>query len=133
VAAVLAEAAGVSEDRSFDVEAEAQAGRMRGVRRDWSGRPCITWSTAAELLSSLKAERMRVLAVQEERVVAAAQAHLAAVPKGVPLADMVAGVSPAEMLFMSDPMPTRRRQSVLEHSLEHPTGALVYTPVNGES
>jgi hypothetical protein len=131
VAAVLAEAAGESESTAFDAEAEAQASRMRGIRRDWAGRPCITWSTAAELLASLRAEQQRVMAEAEQRVVAAAEAQLASIPRGIPMAEMAAGVSPAAMLMLSDPFRAERRQSVLEHSLEHPAGSIVYTSVEG--
>ena len=46
---------------------------------------------------------------------------------------MPTGVSAAELMMLSDPFPAKRRQSVLEHSLEHPGGATVYTPVGGES
>jgi hypothetical protein len=133
LADVLAEAAGMDPSRTYASEAEAQARTMRGVRRDWCGRPCVTWSVAAELLSSLKAEQARVLAEAEQRVVAAAEAQLASIPRGIPLAQMAAGVSAAEMLMLSDPFRAERRQSVLEHSLAHPDGALVYHPVGGES
>jgi hypothetical protein len=129
----LAEAAGVDENRSFDAEAQAQAVRMRGVRYDWAGRPCITWTVAAELLVSLKAEQARVEAERETRVVAAAEAQLASIPRGIPLDSVPVGVSAGLAMMLSDPFPTKRRQSVLEHSLEHPAGALIYTPVGEES
>jgi hypothetical protein len=132
VAAVLAEAAGVSESRSFDAEARAQAKRMRGVRYDWAGQPCITWTVAAELLASLKAEQARVLALIEERAIAADAARRAALPKGIPAGAVPEGMTAALLMMSSDPFPTRRRQSVLEHALEHPAGATVFTPVGGE-
>jgi hypothetical protein len=132
VAAVLAAAAGVDESRSFDVEAEAQAARMRGIRRDWAGRPTCTWSAAAELLASLRAERARVAAEHEERVIAAAEARLAAIPRGVPVGAVPADVSVGLAMMLSDPMDQgSRRQSVLEHALENPAGAIVYTSVEG--
>jgi hypothetical protein len=59
VAEVLAEAAGVEPARLFDDQARALAKTMRGIRHDWAGRPCITWSVAAELLESLRAEAAR--------------------------------------------------------------------------
>ena len=132
LSAVLAEAAGESESRAFDMEAEAQAGRLRGVRRDWANKPTITWTMAAELLASLRAERARVAAEHEERVIAAAAAQLASIPRGISMDGVPEGLSAAQMMMLSDPFPSKRRQSVLEHSLEHPNGALVYNPIGGE-
>ena len=57
VSAVLAEAAGVDESRSFEAQAREVARGMRGIRFDWAGRPTCTWSAAEELLVSLKAEQ----------------------------------------------------------------------------
>jgi hypothetical protein len=133
VAAVLAEAAGVDESRSFDVAALAQAKQMRGIRYDWAGKPTCTWSAAAELLASLRAEQARVLAEIEERLIEADQAFRASLPAGIPATAIPTGVSAAELLMLSDPMPGSRRQSVIEHSLEHPDGAIVYTPINEDA
>jgi hypothetical protein len=133
VAAVLAEAAGVDESRTFDVAAVAQAKTMRGVRFDWAGKPTITWSMAAELLASLRAERARVVAEIEERAIAADEARRAALPRGIPAGAVPEGISAGMLMMLSDPDARRsRRQSVLEHALEHPAGAVVYTPVGGE-
>lgn len=132
VAAVLAEAAGVDESRSFDVEAQAQAKRMRGIRYDWAGRPTCTWSAAAELLASLRAEQARVVAEIEEQLVAADELRRAALPRGIPVGQVPTGMSAAEMLMASDPMDQgRRRESVLEHALAHRDGA-VYHPIRNE-
>jgi hypothetical protein len=128
VAAVLAEVEGVDESRSFDAQARALAKTMRGVRFDWADRPCITWSTAAELLASLKAERARVLAAHEERVIAAAAAHLAAIPKGIPVDALPPGVNGGLVMMAADPMGAARRESPLEHALAHRDGA-VYHPL----
>ena len=133
VAAVLAEAAGVDESRSFDAQAREVARQMRGIRFDWAGRPTCTWTVAAELLASIKAEQARVAAEIEERVVAAAAARLAAIPRGVSLDSVPVGVSPGLALMASDPMDQgSRRESVLEHALAN-DGAVVYHPVGGES
>jgi hypothetical protein len=133
VSAVLAEAAGVSESRSFDVEAQALAKRMRGIRYDWAGRPTCTWSAAAELLASLRAEQARVMAEIEQRVIAADEARRAAMPKGIPAGAVPEGMSAGMLMMAADPFPAERRQSVLEHALEHPAGAIVYTPINEDA
>jgi hypothetical protein len=131
VAAVLAEAAGTDETRAFDAAARAQAERMRGIRYDWAGRPTCTWSAAAELLSSLKAEQARVMAAAEQRVIAAAAAHLAAIPKGVPAGMVPEGMSGALLMMAADPMQGARRRSVVEDALAH--AGTVYTPIREES
>lgn len=59
VADVLAEAAGVDGGRGFDEAAEQAATGMRGVRRDWAGKPCLRESAARELLGSLRADQRR--------------------------------------------------------------------------
>ena len=133
VSAVLAEAAGTDESRSFDAQAREVARQMRGIRFDWAGRPTCTWSAAAELLASLRAEKARVVAAIEERAIAADEARRAAIPKGIPLDSVPVGVSAGLAMMLSDPFPTKRRQSVLEHSLENPHGALVYTPINEDA
>jgi hypothetical protein len=133
VAAVLAEAAGVSESKVFDLQAMDQAKRMRGIRFDWAGRPTCSWTAARELLASLRAERARVVAKIEQQAVEADRVFRANLPAGIPAGSVPTGVSAAELLMLSDPFPAPRRQSVLEHSLEHPSGATVFTPVGGES
>jgi hypothetical protein len=131
VAAVLAEAAGEPESRTFDVAAVAQAKTMRGVRFDWAGKPTITWSMAAELLASLRAERARVVAQIEQRAVEEHQRFRASLPAGIPAGAVPDGISAGQLMMLSDPDAQRsRRQSVLEHSLENPAGAIVYTRIN---
>jgi hypothetical protein len=131
VSAVLAEAAGVDESRSFDVAALAQAERMRGIRYDWAGRPTCTWSAAAELLASLRAERARVVAEIEERVVAADQRFRATLPSGVPAGMVPEGLTAGQLMMLSDPMRGERRESVLEHALAN-GGSAVYHPLQPE-
>jgi hypothetical protein len=134
VAAVLAEAAGVDESRSFDVQAQAQAKRMRGIRYDWANKPTCTWTAAAELLASLRAEQARVAAEIEQRAIEADKAFRAALPKGLRWDEVPVGVSPAELLMLSDPQRQKsKRQSMVEHALSHPSGGLIYHPVGGES
>jgi hypothetical protein len=131
---VLAEVAGMDPSRTFAGEAEAQAARIRGVRRDWCGRPCITWSTAAELLASLRAEQARVLAGIEQRAIEADKAFRAALPSGIPVGMVPEGLTPAMLMMAADPMQgAGRRESVVEHALANPDGALIYHPIGGES
>jgi hypothetical protein len=132
VAAVLAEAAGVDESRSFDDQARALASTMRGVRHDWAGRPCITWSVATELLDSLRAEAAARQAAIEERLVAADAARRSQIPPGIPLDAVPIGVSPGEWLMLADPERQRsRRRSVVEDAL---AGAgTVFTPIREDA
>jgi hypothetical protein len=133
LADVLAEAAGMAASRTYAEAAEAQARAMRAVRHDWCGRPTITWSAAAELLASLRAEQARVLAEAEQRVVAAADAHLAAIPKGIPAGMVPEGMSGATLMMALDPEARKaRRQSVVEHALQN-GGEAVYHPVTGDA
>jgi hypothetical protein len=112
------------------VAALAQARQMRGIRYDWAGKPTITWTMAAELLASLRAEQARVVEEIERRVIAADEAFRASLPAGVPAGMVPEGMSAGMLMMAADPMPGSRRQSVLEHALEHPAGAIVYTPIN---
>lgn len=132
ISSVLAEAAGEDESRAFDAAAEATAAQMRGIRRDWSGRPTCTWSMAEELLASLRAERARVAAANEARAIAVAQATLATLPRGIPAEMVPEGLSAGELMMLSDPMvPPSRRKSVLEEMLERrPAGGDVEVVVH---
>jgi hypothetical protein len=100
------------------------------------GRAAVDRATARALFAEHRENEARMARHREEieqRVIAADAARRAALPKGIPVNSVPTGVSAAEMLMLSDPFPAKRRQSVLEHSLEHPSGATVYTPVGGES
>jgi hypothetical protein len=133
VAAVLAEAAGVDESRSFDVAALAQAKRMRGIRYDWAGKPTCTWSAAAELLASLRAEQARMVAEIEQRLIAADQEFRASLPAGIPAGAVPDGISAGQLMMLSDPMPGSRRESVVQHALANPDGAIVYHPIREDA
>jgi hypothetical protein len=140
VADVLAEAVGVDPSRSFDTQARALAKTMRGIRHDWAGRPCITWSTAAELLESLRAEAARRRQQIEERLVAADERFRASLPRGVAQDQVPVGVSPGLAMMLSDPeREGSRRESMLEHSLQgggiifHPIGTVEGSTSGGES
>jgi hypothetical protein len=133
VSAVLARAAGVDESRSFDAAAEAQARTMRGVRRDWDNRPCITWSMAAELLASLRAEQARVVAEIEDKAIEAHRQFLANLPPGLSAEQVPAGVTAGQLMMLSDPeFQVGRRRSVVQDALAN-DGGLVYHSVGGES
>jgi hypothetical protein len=129
VADVLAEAAGVDPSRSFDSGARALAKTMRGVRADWAGRPCITWSVASQLLESLRAEAARRRAVVEERLVEADAVRMASIPRGVPAAMIPEGMTGAMLMMAADPMRgAARRRSVVEDALAH--AGTTFTPIN---
>ena len=84
----------------------------------------------------MRRDRAQLNAEIEERLVEADAARRAAIPRGIPVSAVPAGMSAAEMLMASDPFPAKRRQSVVEHSLANPAGAIVYTPLQpdgGES
>jgi hypothetical protein len=66
-------------------------------------------------------------------VVAADEARRAALPKGIPVDAVPTGMSAAELMMAADPLVGARRQSVLEHSLEHPAGALIYHSIEGSA
>jgi hypothetical protein len=134
IAEVLAEVAGDGDPDARRAEAEQLAETMRAaVTRDWRGHPCLAWVDAERLLLRMRRDRAQANAEIEERLVAADAARLAALPRGIPLAAIPAGATPAEAMMMADPSPPKRRQSLLEHSLEHPSGATVFTPVGGDS
>jgi hypothetical protein len=131
VADVLAEAGNVDPSRSFDAEARALASTMRGVRRDWAGRPCLPWSVAAELLESLRAEAARRRLAIEERLVEADQRRRAQIPPGVPLDQAPVGVSVGLAWMLSDPEAQRaRRRSVAEDALAG--RGTIYHPLPGD-
>ena len=111
------------------------AARGVTVVLDDLGRPSITRAAARVLFTEHRENEARTArrrAEIEQRVIAADEARRAALPKGIPANSVPTGVSAAEMLMLSDPFPATRRQSVLEHALEHPAGAIVYTPIGGE-
>jgi hypothetical protein len=131
LADVLAEVAGVDPTRAFDGEAEALATSLRGVRRDWSGKPCIPWTMAAEVLESLRAEANRKRQAIEERLVEADRLRRSQIPQGIPVASLPEGVSAGLAMMLSDPeLQGQRRTSVLEDALQR-TGT-VFHPVGPE-
>ena len=100
------------------------------------GRPSISRDAARDLLTERReqeAAAARHREAVEQRAIEADRRFRAALPGGVSAATVPPGVSAAELLMLSDPFPSKRRQSVLEHSLEHPSGSIVFTPINDEA
>jgi hypothetical protein len=110
----------------------------RGVAvvADDLGRPSVDRATARVLFAEHReseARTARKRAELERRAVEADQRFRASLPGGVPADQVPEGVSAGLAMMLADPMQGPRRQSVLEHALEHPAGAIVYTPIGGES
>jgi hypothetical protein len=137
IAEVLAEVSGDGNPDAFHAEAERLAESMRGqVTRDWRGHPCLGWVDAERLLLRMRRDRAQLHAEIEERLVEADAARRAAIPRGIPVDAVPTGMTAAQLMMASDPFPAKRRQSVLEHSLENPAGSIIYTPLQpdgGES
>jgi hypothetical protein len=110
--------------------------RRVAVFEDDLGRRAVSRSDARALFAEHREAEARNARRREEierRVVAADEARRAALPKGIPVSAIPTGMSAAELMMANDPFPAERRQSVLEHALEHPSGATIYRPVGGES
>ena len=110
--------------------------RSIAVITDDLGRPAITRDAARSLFAERREQEAAAARAREElerRLVAADEARRAALPRGIPAGAVPTGMSAAELLMLSDPFPAVRRESVLEHSLANPDGALIYHPVGGES
>lgn len=106
------------------------------IIEDDLGRAAVPRSVARSLLAERREQEATAARAREElerRVVAADEARRAAMPKGIPVSAVPTGMSAAELMMLSDPFPAERRESVLEHSLANPDGALIYHPVGGES
>jgi hypothetical protein len=131
IAEVLAEFRG-GDPVGWLAAAEQMAETMRGqVTRDWRGHPCLGWVDAERLLLRMRRDQAQAQAEVEERFVEVDAARRAAMPRGIPVGAVPEGVDAGQWMMLSDPeRQASRRQSVLEHSLEHPAGAIVYTAVN---
>jgi hypothetical protein len=134
IAEVLAEVTGDGNPDALHAQAEELAETMRAaVTRDWRGHPCLSWVDAERLLLRMRRDRAQLHEEIEHQLVMADEARRAALPKGIPANAVPEGMSAGLLMMAADPMPGSRRQSVLEHALEHPAGAIVYTPINDEA
>jgi hypothetical protein len=103
------------------------------VFEDDLGRPAVDRATARALFAEHREQQeaaARRRAELEQRAVEADQRFRTSLPAGIPAGAVPEGISAGQLMMLSDPMPGARRQSVLEHALEHPAGAIVYTPIN---
>jgi hypothetical protein len=113
------------------------AARGIAVVADDLGRPSITRGAARELFAEHREQRAAAARHREEieqRAIEADRAFRAALPAGVSFDAVPAGMSAGMLMMAADPMQgSRRRESVLEHALANPDGALIFHPVGGES
>jgi hypothetical protein len=104
--------------------------RGAAVVVDGIGRECVTAADARRLVAAYReAEALRAQrrAEAEERAVAADQQWRAQLARGVPADAVPAGLTAAAMMMAADPLGQgSRRQSVLEHALEHAAGAVIF-------
>jgi ParB-like chromosome segregation protein Spo0J len=117
------------------VEATALEHRGIEVLRDDLGRAAISRVAARMLLTEHREQQEAVARRREEierRVIAADEARRAALPRGIPVSAEVPGLTPAMLMMAADPLgQSQRRESVLEHALQHRDGA-VYHPIQQE-
>jgi hypothetical protein len=107
----------------------------RGVEviEDDLGRAAVDRATARALFAEHRESEARAARLREEieqRVIAADEARRAALPKGIPVGAVPEGMTAGQLMMLSDPaLQGARRQSVLEHALENPAGAIVIHPL----
>jgi hypothetical protein len=106
------------------------------VVQDDVGRPSVDRKTAKALYAEHRERQeaaARYRAEIEQRLIAADEARRAAIPKGIPAGMVPEGISAAQLMMLSDPMPGARRETVVEHSLANPAGAIVYHVIEGQA
>jgi hypothetical protein len=100
------------------------------------GRAAVDRATARVLFAEHREQQeaaARRRAEIEQRAIEADQRFRASLPAGVPAGAVPEGISGGQLMMLSDPMQGSRRQSVLEHALEHPDGALIFHPINEDA
>jgi hypothetical protein len=111
-------------------------GRGVEIIQDDLGRAAITRAAARLLFTERRAQEeaaARHRVEVERRVIEADKAFRASLPAGIRSDAVPAGVSAAELMMLSDPMQGSRRESVLEHALANPDGAIIYRPIRDEA
>jgi hypothetical protein len=127
-------------ERDLPAPADGWAAELdrRGVAvvLDDLGRAAVDRATARALFAEHRENEARMArkrAEADRRAVEADQRFRARLPAGIPAGAVPEGISAGQLMMLSDPMQGSRRQSVLEHALEHPSGAIVYHSIGGES
>jgi hypothetical protein len=107
------------------------------ITEDDLGRKAIARGDARQLFAEhrqAEAEKAQRRQESERRAVEADQRWRAALPAGIPVDTVPAGMTAAQLMMASDPMDQgARRESVLEHALAHEAGAIVFHPIGDQS
>jgi hypothetical protein len=104
------------------------------VLEDDLGRAAVDRATARVLFAEHREQQEAVARRRAEidrRAVEADRAFRAQLPRGVPVGATPEGVPVGIAMMLSDPMPGSRRESVVEHALRHPAGAIVFHAIEG--
>jgi hypothetical protein len=113
------------------------AGRGVEVVLDDLGRASVTRAAARLLFTEHLAQEelaARKRAELEQRAIEADQRFRASLPPGIAADQVPEGISAGQLMMLSDPEREKgRRESVLEHSLSNPAGALIYHPINEDA
>jgi hypothetical protein len=108
------------------------AGRGAVVVEDDLGRPSVPREVARALFAEHREQQEAVArrrAALEQQAIEKDRQFRAGLPPGVPLSAVPAGVAPGLAMMLSDPFPTERRETMVEHSLANPRGGLVFHPL----
>ena len=107
------------------------------VQEDDLGRAAIARVAARGLLTEHReneARKARHRAEMERQAVEADRAFRAQLPRGIPVDAVPEGLTAAQLMMLSDPTgEEQERESVLEHSLKHRDGAIIYHTVEGSA
>jgi hypothetical protein len=101
------------------------------------GRWSISRAAARDLLMENReneARKARKAAVLERRAIEADQAFRESLPVGISAGVVPEGLSAAQLMMLSDPDREKsKRQTVVEHALANPAGAIVFHTVEGSA